>query len=156
LASSWIIAWYPDWTFRPNWEITRSEYLKMLFLVKKVELITYQKEYFLDVKSNYWQKRYVDTWIKLWLLSATNKNFNPNSSISRVEALKMAIILFKWDVNLIFKQNLNDVKATDWFSKYVEYSIQHNLFQISWNNFSPNKALTRLEAIWIIYTLSKN
>jgi hypothetical protein len=57
---------------------------------------------------------------------------------------------------LKYSSDLVDVKESDWFSKYVEYSLKNNLIDNPTNKFSPNNNLKRIEAISILYTLSKH
>lgn len=66
----------------------------------------------------------------------------------------MAIILFIWDINLSYSKELMDVSWSEWFAKYVEYSIDNNLVPIINNYFYPNKNITRYEVIWILYKLT--
>lgn len=155
LAANWIIEWFSDWTFRPNNKVTRSEFLKLIFLVKQTNLEKSKNDYFIDVKQDYWQKRYVDTAVKLWLISTKNKYFNPNSYITRVEVLKISLLLFDVWIMKKYDWNLKDVNSGDWFSKYVEYSIENDLLPYDWNYFKPNEYATRIEVIQILYKLTK-
>lgn len=90
------------------------------------------------------------------MVSSSNKKFFPNGNISRVEALKMIINLFVWNIQNKYTGKYIDVKATDWFSKYVEYAVENNIFTQSWTKFFPNKDITRYEVIWILKKLSWN
>ncbi len=155
LVEKWFITWFWDNTFRPQSSITRTEFLKLLFLVAGKELSTDNKDYFTDLKV-WWQKKYINTAVWLKLVSTSNKKFNPNGNISRVEALKISITLFVWEINLAFSQELKDVFWTEWYSKYVEYSINNDLIPIVNNCFSPNKNITRYEVIWMLKKLSWN
>jgi len=155
LYSKWFITWYSDWTFRPNNPITRTEILKLIFLVAWVPLSTDDKNYFIDIPSSDWQKKYVNTWVNLKLISTKNKKFNPNWYLTRVEALKMITKLFIWDVDLVYSKKLADVSWNDWYSKYVEYAINNDLLSVVNNHFYPNKNITRYEVIVLLYKLSK-
>ncbi|MDD5769868.1 MAG: S-layer homology domain-containing protein [Candidatus Gracilibacteria bacterium] len=150
-----IISGYSDGTFKPDNPISRVEFLKMLFLVKGISLSSDNSNYFSDVSDSSWQKKYVNTAVSLKLVSTSNKNFSPNSSISKVEALKMAIILFVGEINLVYSQELSDVGGGEWFSKYIEYAIKNNLLEVKNNNFYPNNNITRYEVIGMLYKLSE-
>lgn len=102
-----------------------------------------------------WQKKYVNTAIDLKLVSFANKKFFPDAPLTKVEALKMAIILFIWDINLTYSQELTDVGWSEWFAKYIEYSLKNDLISIVNNSFFPNKNITRYEVIWLLYKISK-
>lgn len=102
-----------------------------------------------------WQKKYVNTALYLKLVSSTNKKFFPDAPLTKVEALKMAVILFVWDINLSYSQKLIDVAWSEWFTKYIEYSVKNDLIPIINNFFYPNKYITRYEVIWLLYKISK-
>jgi hypothetical protein len=75
--------------------------------------------------------------------------------LTRPEALKMAILLFVWEINLNYSGKYIDVKNTDWFAKYVEYSLENNLIETKWNYFYPKENISRMEVIWMLYNLNK-
>lgn len=154
LAEKWILTWFEDNTFKPNNSITRSEFLKLLFLIKWVSLSKDNTNYFVDIINNSWQKKYINTWVNLWLISTNKKKFNPNSFLTKVEAIKMAIILFVWDINLVYSQELLDVVWNEWYAKYVEYTVNNDLLPVINNCFYPNKNITRYEVVEILYKLS--
>ncbi len=153
LAEKWFITWYSDGTFKPNNSITRTEFLKLLFLVAWVSLSDDNKDYFTDLKVA-WQKKYVNTAVQLKIVSTWNKKFNPNWNLTKVEALKMVITLFVWEINNTFSKELNDVSWWEWFAKYVEYSVENDLLPIVNNYFYPNKSITRYEVVWVLKKLS--
>lgn len=153
LASKWILSWYSDNTFKPNNPITRTEFLKLLFLIKETNLSNDSKDYFIDISANSWQKKYVNTAVNLKLISTKNKKFYPNSFLTRVEALKMIIIFLNWDINFVYTKELSDVNWSEWFAKYVEYAINNNLIYLVNNCFYPNKNITRYEIVWILNKL---
>lgn len=111
-------------------------------------------DYFLDIGASSWQKKYVNTAVSLWLVAKTNKKFYPNSFLTKVEALKMAILLFAWEIQSVYNQELMDVWWSEWFAKYVQYSIENNLLPITNNYFYPNKNITRYEVIQLLEKLS--
>lgn len=143
-----------DGTFRPENKITRVEFLKLIFLVKNITLSDDSKNYFSDIKDGFWHKKYVNTAINLWIVSVSNKNFNPNSNISKAESLKMAIMLFVWNIDNKYSLDFLDVKEWDWFWKYVDYAVKNNLIAYSWKYFYPNNFISRREVVWILYVLS--
>lgn len=153
LAKEWILTWFSDWTFRWKSPITRGEFLKLIFSVKKTPISTDSTNYFSDITDKSWQKKYVNTAVNLWLVNTSNKKFNPNFSLSRVEALKMAVLLFVWEINVTYTWKYIDVKDTDWFAKYVEYSYEKSLIETKWNYFYPKENISRMEVVWLLYNL---
>lgn len=154
LFSKWYIVWYSDGTFKPNNPITKTEFLKMLFLIKWVALSNDNTNYFIDVASNSWQKKYVNTAVELKIVTTWNKRFNTDWFLTRVEALKMAITLFVWEINLIYSKELSDVCWDEWYAKYVEYAIDNDLLSVVDNCFFPTKNITRYEFVNLLKKLS--
>lgn len=128
--------------------------MKLIFLVSATKLSDDQTNYFTDLKVG-WQKRYINTAVQLKMISTQNKKFNPNGSITRVEALKMILLLFVWEVPNVYTKNLWDISGNDWYAKYVEYALNYNFFSITNNLFYPNKAITRYEVISILQKITK-
>lgn len=147
-----IISWFLDKTFRPNNNITRIEALKIMLLANNILGIKDLESVFSDIKTSSWENTYINAWIESWVVSLDNKKFYPFRNVSRVEALK--IILTLWKVDLENQENnisFEDVLEADWFYKYVNYAINNNLFENVWKKFEPNKPLTREELISILY-----
>lgn len=153
LVSKKIISWYPDNTFRPENNITRWEFLKIILLFFNIPLSSDNRNYFVDVSSVSWQKKYVNTRVWLWVISTKNKYFRPNSFITRVEALKIIFWILKIDFSKYeYKGSFLDVKKDIWYANIVEYASQNKLFNFDTNFFYPNKNIKRKE---IVYILSK-
>jgi hypothetical protein len=118
-----------------------------------VDFVQDNGDYFVDIPSNAWQKKYVNTALSLGFITNKNKQFFPNEFISRVEALKMILTLFVGSVPESYNKNFSDVKSTDWFAKYVQFAAEKDLLTFS-NTFQPNKKITRIEVIHILQKLS--
>ncbi len=149
LSEKWFISWFWDETFRPYTSITRSEFLKLIFLVSNTTLSNDTKDYFFDIKVG-WQKKYINTWVHLWIVSTQNKNFYPNGSITRVEAIKIIVLLFVWEIPNNYSKNIWDISWWEWYVKYVEYALNNNFFTLKENKFFPNQNITRYEVVNIL------
>lgn len=156
LKNKWLLSWYSDNTYRGNSFVTRAELLKIIFNITGTTLSNVSKNFFKDIDTNSWVKKYVNTWVELWLISTNNSLFRPNENISRSEALKIIIRLLWIDISTWISCEYTDVKWTEWYAKYVDISCKYNL--IPWNktHFYPNKSLTRYELIWIFYNYEIN
>lgn len=154
LVDKWFLTGYGDGTFQPKNPITRTEFLKLLFLVSWTELSNDTRNYFTDIKV-WWQKKYINTAISLGMVSRNNTKFNPNGFVSRAEALKMMILLFIGEIPNFYRKELNDVSGSEWYAKYVEYALNYDLLPISNNNFSPNKPITRYEIIGMLKKITE-
>jgi hypothetical protein len=74
-------------------------------------------------------------------------------SVSRVEWLKMILLPILWTFSLKYSGKFLDVKSSDWFSSYTEYAYRNWLIRDLENYFYPNKNLTRLEVMYILYKI---
>lgn len=77
--------------FNPKKSITRAEALQITMKIKGVKLNFDKNQTYDDIKQTDWWSEAVSTAKKLWYISQNNKEFNPNSLISRHEAV---IILY--------------------------------------------------------------
>lgn len=149
LTKKWILSGFWDNTFRPNNSITRIELLKMILLLKNISLSNDETTYFQDIFQNSWHKKYVNTWLERWILTQKNTHFYPNNYISRVEALKMILTLYVWDVEEKYSQNFVDIPFDAWYKKYVEYAIEKWFFEKG-SHFYPDNFITRREVVKIL------
>jgi len=77
--------------FNPLKSITRAEALQIIMKIKGVKLNFDKNQTYEDINEKDWWAPAVTTAKKLWYISTKNKKFNPNSPISRHEAV---IIIF--------------------------------------------------------------
>lgn len=149
-----IISWFSDNTFRPNNNITRVEALKVMLLANNISPVKDSKSLFNDINTNSWENTYINAWVNEWIISTENKLFYPFRNVSRVEALKIILTLWKIDFSNLEKDlTFTDVSEEDWYYDYVNYAVKNNLFENIelGDTFSPGKALTREELISILY-----
>lgn len=83
-----------NYFFRPLENITREEALKMILNFKKANINYDEKYTFEDVKKEDWSAKYISSWAKLWIISNSNKYFNPKTKITRSEVAKMVYSAF--------------------------------------------------------------
>jgi hypothetical protein len=81
--------------FSPNTPILRAEFLQILLKMKQIssqynETYTYQ-----DIGPSDWYTPYVSTAKRLGYISASQKNFSPNATITRAEAAKLISNIFQ-------------------------------------------------------------
>ncbi len=153
-VKKWIFSWFWDNTFRPNLSISRIELLKMILLLKEIPLSSDENTYFQDIFSYSWHKKYVNTGKELWIVATQNTHFFPNEFITRVEALKMILTVFVWDIENKYTQSFSDVWETSWYAKYIQYAVENNLVSSQWK-FFPNAFITRIEVVEIFSKLLK-
>lgn len=152
MADRNIITWFEQKLFKPNNEISRAETLKLIFTLNSKQLSKDENTYFLDVSKDSWYKKYVNTALENNIISRST-HFNPNLWINRVEGLKIIILTLLGTISLKYSNKFIDVKTSDWFVNYVEFADRNSLIRNLWNNFYPNKNLTRLELLYILYKI---
>ena len=158
LSAKNIINGYEDGTFRPNNEITRAEFAKMIVMALELDLVKYNGE-FSDIKATDWHADYVATIVDAGLAQGYgDTTFRPNNKISRAE---MAVILGNVldieveadEIDGLFNkfEDLSDLP--DWAKLGVAKVIKDGIMIGSNNKFNPNGRTTRAEVATAVYRL---
>ncbi|MBI2464184.1 S-layer homology domain-containing protein [Candidatus Peregrinibacteria bacterium] len=91
-----IVNGYGDGTFRPNDQVTRAEFLKMLFSAFAIDVpIKVDSKPFKDVDVKSWFAPYVQYAKEKGVLAITGAEFKANEKISRSEVAEMVYRLLK-------------------------------------------------------------
>lgn len=140
---------------RPNDEITRSEFIKIL--VMSLGLLDKNAEcYFDDVEKNDWYYRYVASAFGQGLINGNDENcFCGDDEISRED---MAVIIYRTCLlkNIVFTKNENVFWDEDSISDYAKTAVNY-LRSIDLVNgmddniFAPKKNTSRAECAVLIY-----
>jgi inhibitor of cysteine peptidase len=114
LKSMNIVEGYEGLKFKPDAEINRAEFLKLLLEFKnKEQALPAGKSCYPDVKANDWFAKYVCfATEKGYVAGYPDGNFGPGKSINFVEAAKM--------VAQVFELELKEGTGNYWFEKYVK------------------------------------
>jgi len=92
LAAKNVISGYPDGTFRPEGNVTRAEFVKML--TTAFGLATAAEIPFADVTTSDWYYNYIRTAYASGIISGgTDGTFNPNGEITREDA---CVIVYRY------------------------------------------------------------
>ncbi|MGE5473845.1 MAG: S-layer homology domain-containing protein [Ignavibacteriales bacterium] len=151
-----IISGYPDSTFKPENQINRSEFAKMMVLALNIPIKNNPAQSFKDVSSDSWFFNYVES-AKYYLTGFRTPEgdyFRPNRPAERED---MAVAIVK---ALGFDNTTVDESILDKFSdassissnlkKYVAIAVQKEIMKGSKEGetllFQPNKPITRAEA----------
>lgn len=156
LASEWIINWYSDWTFKPENNASRAEYLKIVLGAMKIDYssVDGSKVTFSDVDKNSWVAKVVVKASELGLIDTKNSKFRPNDSITRAESMKMLLNAASIETTTVSVSSFADVSTSSWESKYVETA--KNMWIIDWQMigsklmFRPFSNITRAEVSKIV------
>lgn len=88
-----IINGYDDGSFKPNNNITRAEFAKIITIAMRLEnIIPTEEEIFEDVEDEAWYKNYIYVSKTAGIINGTsNTTFEPNSNITYEQAIKMIV-----------------------------------------------------------------
>lgn len=138
-----IVEGYDDGTYRPDNEINRAEFTKILIEAKFPGQATTGEDCFTDVPTNTWYSKYVCFAKDQGILSGYDDgSFKPAQSINLAEALKITLETY-----------FDDIPAADgaWYQKYWDYADSLGLILNEWDSASQN--LTRGEMAELIYRI---
>lgn len=146
---------YGDNTFKPEGQITRAEFVK---LVNRVFNLTEQSNIkFTDVSSSDWYYNELKVAVKYGYINGYEDNtFRPNNPITRQEAMKIITTLKNnKDIDIDKIYNYNDFKQIeDWAKPYVEGAIEAGYIKgDEKGNINPQGKLTRAESVTMLNRL---
>jgi hypothetical protein len=92
LSEIGVIAGYPDGTFHPDENVTRAEFASMAIRsIGQQSADVNQKMNFEDVPADYWAYDSIKKALYFELVSANSDLFRPDDSVSRAEAITVAV-----------------------------------------------------------------
>ena len=158
MAAKNVINGYEDGTFRPDNEITRAEFAKMMANALELDLSNYNGG-FSDIKATDWYADYVATIVRLGLARGYGDGtFKPNNKITRAE---MAVILGNaldieiksTEVNDLLNKFEDSEIIQEWAKLGVAKVIKAGIMVGSDNKFDPVGTATRGEVATAVYRL---
>ncbi|HHY20618.1 MAG TPA: S-layer homology domain-containing protein [Bacilli bacterium] len=161
LTSHWITNGMNDEQFKPNHQLTRAEFAKMLVLSQGLNPISPTKGSFSDVDATHWGFEWIEAAKRAEIINGNaNGMFLPNAKVTREEMMTMLVrTIEKENQTTINKTQIplssfNDAdKISDWAKPYVEKAIQTGLIQGANGKVNPLSSSTRAEAAVVIYRL---
>jgi hypothetical protein len=141
----------PGGSFQPERAITRAEFLK---IATKSFCYDYSQltgtENFDDVENGSWVARVTELAGALGVINTTNTNFRPNDPISKIEAMKIILLIAETrSTNFTVDDSVTTTIFPDvttlWMMKYAEKADE--LGTIDGNNgfFEPTIAISRAQ-----------
>lgn len=153
LAEKNVIAGYDDNTFRPNGEITREEFVKMVVSALNIETSDETAD-FEDVDASKWYAKYVSAAYKNGIVSGKSENtFGIGAKITREE---MAVIIRRALSEISETRQYDDFAdssdISDWATEAVKELYSAGIVNgLSDTEFAPKSIVTRAQAAKIIY-----
>lgn len=162
-----IVEWYTDGSFRPNYTITRAEFVAITMKALNISVSGISGTHFRDIPSGEgaWIIPYAERARQLGIIYGQTiwgvLKFRPNDSITRAEAIIILLRAAKIPVDSSVKTTVfQDVSAYAWWvlTPYVERARQLGIIHgqvLQWVlKFRPNNSITRAESVKIIMEAS--
>ena len=148
LSERKVINGYPDGTYKPENNVTRVEFLKMvLWAAEKDNWTDKSSKTFSDIAEDTWEARVTNKAVELWIISKDNKEFRPTANITRAEAMKMLMNTMELKKSDATESSFSDV--TWWAIAYIDWA--KDLWLVSANTkFRPEDNMTRAEAAKVL------
>ncbi len=145
MSDNGVIQGYPDGTFKPDQCVNRAEFLKMMYLTSKKDIITtdsaagsnYYDNYFSDTSTSEWYWPYVNKALQDGtVVGYPDGTFKPSQCVNRVEAIKMASLEFNngtlpndgmYAGATIKLNSVLDIDYNQWYGDYFTYVWLRNL-----------------------------
>jgi len=152
LVEEGVITGYADGTFRPNENVTRAQFAKMLVGALGWELVTPQTPTFSDVPADYWAYSFVETAVSHGVLGGyADGTFRPNENVTRAQLAKMLFTSRVWTMESPAITNFGDVSESDWFYTYVQAASSAEVMSgYDDHTFRPNAPATRAQVAKIL------
>ncbi|ADQ05491.1 S-layer domain-containing protein [Caldicellulosiruptor owensensis OL] len=148
---------YPDGTFRPNSNVTRAEFAKMVVETFQFDTAGQAVSKFEDVKESDWFYPYVATLYNLGIINGRSETkFAPNEPVTREEMAKMISLALskagKVSISAIPTLSFADEpEIAGWAKKYVAVVVENGIMEGRGNSvFAPKANATRAEVATVI------
>lgn len=149
LVSLGAISGYPDGTFKPDSQITRGEFAKVL--VKAFKLEQKSGKVFADT-TGHWAKDYIATAAASGIVNGYSETtFGPDDLITREQAAAMIVRAAKLQAATTAKEFTDSNQISTWAESAVVTATANSIISgYPDNSFKPQNNATRAEAITMI------
>jgi hypothetical protein len=147
-----VMTGYADGTFRPNENVTRAQFAKMLVVAMGWPIQTPSTPTFSDVPASDWAYGYVETAAAHGVISGYGDGtFRPSASITRAQLAKMIFTARAWVMQSPTFTGFSDVSNGDWYYNYVQgLSSAEAISGYTDHSFRPNAPATRAQVAKIL------
>ncbi len=157
-----VFVGYPDGTFKPYADINRAETVKVVLLALGKDILPADgtDAGFWDVDRYAWYMPYLRTAKRDNVIDGyPDRSFRPNSTINRVELLKVFLEATGINVPHCNVQPYKDTPLTSetrWYMDYACFAKAYGLMRTdSEGNFNPDKPMTRADVADLFYQFEK-
>lgn len=145
--------------FAPDDNLTRAEFTKIVLGAIGEEVDPYvevEASPFYDINPYAWYLPYIDRAKEMGLVSGyPDGSFKPEDPINKVEAIKMLMNAFKFDVLSVGQRsdNFQDILTWEWYFPTLNFALQNHMIdgirlpngKIEYDAFGPGRAIKRSE-----------
>lgn len=148
-----VINGYPDQTFRPEKSVNRAEFLKLALESSNIPTNVAAPAPFPDVDNSAWYAPYLrKAFAEKWIEGYQDGTFKPESTINKVEALKITAVVQGWEISKdIGRVPFQDTARAAWYTPYVAYAKNHNFLEEQGTFFGPATNMTRASISEILF-----
>ena len=152
LVDQGVAGGYADGSFRPDQNVTRAQFAKMLVGAMGWPLVTPPTPTFSDVPAGYWAYSYIETAAAHGVIGGySDGSFRPDAGITRAQVAKMLYLARGWQMDPPQQGSFSDVSAGDWFYVYAEAASSAEVMSgYADHTFRPNLPTTRAQAAKIL------
>lgn len=160
LYAKGIVKGYSGNAFKPDAEITRAEFTKIVITAFDIPILKASEITFIpftDVEVSQWYAPYVQA-AYIWKIvnGYEDDTFRPNTQINRAEAMKILLVAAKVQLGTPKNAGFKDVSAKDWFAPYVNYAAEKGIVSgYSNGKFGPGDNLQRGQVAKIVSLMLK-
>jgi len=154
-----IVDGFPDGSFRPDANITRAEFIKMLVEAQRLELIDPDEPSFPDVPRTHWAFRHIETARAADTVEGfPDGSFRPDANITRAEIAAIVVRAFGFPIDTT-GERFPDVPEDHWaFEEIMTARVSPGPPNIIIEGFPdgtfrPDNPATRAEAATVINRL---
>ncbi len=157
LVDRGVVSGYDDGTFRPDAQVSRAEFAKMVLVALDYEIAEppLSENPFSDVDASAWYAPYVAEAKEAGITSGySDGTFKPDRPIQRAEALKMLFLAANIEVEAEGSSEFPDIAESDWFFGYVKKARELGIVGGYANgSFGPADPMTRGQVAKVIIML---
>lgn len=151
LFSRGIVNGYPDGTFKPDRNVTRAEFCKLIVCTISIPLETEDLAKFTDLGTDHWAFKYIQTAFKEGIVKGRGGSiFDPDTPITRAEMATMVGRAF--NLSSSSPLNFNDNQDIPSFAREFISALQSEGIITGFpdGSFRPQKNTTRAEACAVL------
>lgn len=152
LAAKSIISGYQGNFFKPNNNLNRAEFAKLVVIAKKLTLVSPENPSFKDVPSTHWAYAYIETAKQAGIISGYPGDiFKPSVDVTRAEMIKSIIAASGLPINTS-GTTFFDVLYDHWAFNFIMTAMNKGMVSgYPDGSFRPKANLTRAEAAKMIF-----